>query len=223
MRYIANNRDAFTGYVAQLFANGKRVEQGLCGVFVRSIARIDDVGLDMLGEVVGRTGAAVPHHDHVDFHGQNVVDRVEQRFAFLDGTTRSRKIHDIGRQSFFGQFKREPGSGRIFEENVGNRNVAERRYFLDGAVDDLFKLTGCFENELNISFGQVFDAHQMADAEGLGHTSSRGVSGGKDNRRMAKPATATYLPLLWITIRGTNPDVELVDLDHVGTYVQSKK
>ena len=81
-----------------------------------------------------------------------------QRFAFFNGTAAGRKVNYIGRKAFFGKLKRKPGAGRIFEENVGNGNVAQRRYFFDRPVQYFFKMVRGLENKLHISFGNIFDS-----------------------------------------------------------------
>jgi len=56
------------------------------------------------------------HHQHVDFHGENIADGIAQGFPFGYGAPAARKIYDIGRKSFLGQFKGESGPGGVLKK-----------------------------------------------------------------------------------------------------------
>ncbi len=157
MQNVADDGDFLTLQIAQFLAHREGVEQGLGGVFVGAITGVNDIGRDAGREVMRRARTAVAHHDHVHFHRQNVVDRVEQRFTLGDGASRSRKVHNIRRKALFGEFEGKAGAGGVLEENVGDGNVAQGGDFLDRAIDDFLKLGSGIENRVNIRFVQILD------------------------------------------------------------------
>ena len=102
------------------------------------------------------------HHHHIHFHGEDVVHRVEQGFALAHAAAARGEIHRICAQTAFGQFKRNPGAGAAFKKQVSHRDIAQRRHFFDGPVDDFFEIIRRFEDEVDVIFGYVFDANQVA-------------------------------------------------------------
>lgn len=114
-------------------AQGIGIQQGLRGVFVRAVAGVDDLGGYVFRQEYARSGIGVAHDDHVDLHRQDVVDRVDQGFAFGDGGHGGRKIDHVGREAFFRQFKGGAGAGAVLEKEIGDRDTVERGDFLDGA------------------------------------------------------------------------------------------
>ena len=104
----------------------------------------------------------MPHHHHVHLHGEDVVHGVEQGFAFAHAAAAGGEVYGVGAQATFGQFKRNPGACTALKKQVGYRYITQRRYFLNRAVDDLFEIVRRFEDEMDIVFGYVFDADQVA-------------------------------------------------------------
>ena len=71
--------------VAQALTQAERVQQGLGGVFVRSIAGIDNGHVDFGCQELMGSGMGVTHHHHVHLHGQDVVDGVNEGLPFFHG------------------------------------------------------------------------------------------------------------------------------------------
>ncbi|EIM75124.1 hypothetical protein A3SI_14174 [Nitritalea halalkaliphila LW7] len=138
------------------------------GVLVGAIASVHDVRSDMLAEKMGGAGAAVPHDHHIHFHGQNIIYGIDERFSFFYGAIARGKIQNICRESFFRQLKTELGTGGVLKKDICDGDIAQGRDFFNGPIDDLLKVGGCFEDELDIGFGKAFDAEEVARAE-LGH------------------------------------------------------
>ena len=66
---------------ALLLAQGEGVEQGLGGMLVGAVARVDDGGAAVPGQEVRRPRGLVPDHDHVGVHGLEVLGGVEEGLA----------------------------------------------------------------------------------------------------------------------------------------------
>ena len=127
-------------------AHGECIEQGLGRVLVGAVAGVYDVGVNMAAQEMRCAGAGVAHHDHVHFHGQYIVYCIEQGFAFFNGAAAAAKVDYIGRESFFGQFKREPGTGRVFEKYIGNRDITQGRNLFNRSVENFFEFFSRFND-----------------------------------------------------------------------------
>jgi hypothetical protein len=79
---VADEEDFAPGQFAHRLAHGERVEQGLRGMGVVAVARIDHGGRCVLGNEGGNPGARVAHNHVVDFHRLHGFHRVEDRLAF---------------------------------------------------------------------------------------------------------------------------------------------
>ncbi len=161
MEDVADDRYFFSTDIAEFLTDRESIQQRLRGVFVSSVACIHDVRLDVACQKMRGTDAGMSHHDHVDLHRQDVVDGVEQRFAFFYRTVAGSEVDDIGRKAFLRQFERQSCAGRILEEHIRDRDIAQRWHFLDGSVDHIFEEVGRFKNEFDVLAGDVFDSQQM--------------------------------------------------------------
>ena len=81
MQHVADDADLDAFELAEVIAQREHVEQSLRRMLVRSVARVDDVRLDALGEKLRRAGRAVADDDHVDPHRLEIARRVDERFA----------------------------------------------------------------------------------------------------------------------------------------------
>jgi len=159
---VTNDGNFFASHFTESFPDGKGVEQGLGGVFVGAVASIYNIGWDTARKIDAGARSGVAHYHHVHLHGEDVVHRVEQGFTFAHAAAAGGKIDRIGAEAAFGQFKRNAGAGTAFKKEVGYRNITQGRDFFDRAVDDFFEIISRFEDELNVVFGDVFDADQVA-------------------------------------------------------------
>ena len=73
---------------AQFLADGEGVKQRLGRMFVDAVSGIDDRRGDMLGEEMRCAAGAMPHDDHIHFHGQDIVHGIEQGLALCGGGAR---------------------------------------------------------------------------------------------------------------------------------------
>ena len=99
------------GKCAQFLADGEGVKQRLGRMFVYTVAGVDDRRGDMLGEEMRRAAGAMPHDDHIHFHGQDIVYGIEQGLALCGGRPGSREVDGIGGKAFFGQLEGDAGPG----------------------------------------------------------------------------------------------------------------
>jgi len=159
---IANNGNFFACHIPEPFPDRKCIEQSLGGVFMRAVAGINDVGRNPAGKVNTGSGSRMSHHHHIYFHGEDIVHCIKQRFTFTYTAATGREVYGIGTETAFGQFERNPGTGTALKKQVSNRDIAQGRNFFDGAVDHLLKIIRRFEDELDVVFGDVFNADQVA-------------------------------------------------------------
>ena len=142
MQDIAHHQDFDTAEAPHLLTYGKGIQQGLGWVLVGPIAGIDNAGIDPVCQVATGTGMGMAHHQHIDFHGENIADRIAQGFTFGYGAPVARKIYDIGRKAFLGQFKGKSGPGGVLKKKVGDGQIPQRGNFAYRAIKDLQKLIG---------------------------------------------------------------------------------
>ncbi len=77
MQDVADNGNFLIGEVSKFFSHGVGVEQGLSRMFVGAVPGVNNVGVDMLGLEMGGAGGRMPDNDHIHFHRQDVIDRIE--------------------------------------------------------------------------------------------------------------------------------------------------
>ncbi|MCY1555084.1 hypothetical protein D9M68_917150 [compost metagenome] len=84
MEDIAHNYNFLSCYSAQFLTNGKSIQQGLGRMLMGAISGVHNLCFYMLTEKYACTGIGVPHHHHVDLHGKNVVDGINEGFSFTN-------------------------------------------------------------------------------------------------------------------------------------------
>src|SRR5690625_1793381 len=52
--------------------------------------------------------------------------------------------------SFFSQFKRDLGPGRIFKKKISNSDISKGRNSFDGTIDDLLEIVRRLQNQFDI-------------------------------------------------------------------------
>ena len=84
MHDVADDGDGQGIEIAFDPADGEHVQHGLGGVGVAAVAGIDDadVGRHMVGDKVGGAAFGMAHHEHIAVHGLQVIEGVQQGFAF---------------------------------------------------------------------------------------------------------------------------------------------
>ena len=79
---ITDDRHVQSGNRALPRLNGVKIEQRLSGVFVRSVARVDNAGAEALGEELRRSRRAMPQHDEVGMIRLQDLRGVLERLTF---------------------------------------------------------------------------------------------------------------------------------------------
>jgi hypothetical protein len=91
----------------------------------------------VVGDQVRCAAGRVPDDEHVGVHGHQIVDRVEQGFAFGGGRTRDVEVDDVRRQALGGDLEGRARACRILEEDVEDALAAQQGHLLDVPVGDL--------------------------------------------------------------------------------------
>jgi len=94
----------------------------------------------MIGKKPGSSARGVPHDHHIYLHGEDVVHRVNQRFAFRNGRTGGREVNNVCAKSLFSEFEGDSCAGRVFEKYVGYRSVPQGGHFLYRSLQYLLKI-----------------------------------------------------------------------------------
>ena len=118
-------------------ADGVAVEKSLRGVLVPAVACVDHGRVGPARHLPGNARGAVPHHDGVDAHGRDGLDRVPQRLALLHRRRRSREGHGVGREALGRGLEGEPGPGGVLEEEGDDGLAPQGGDPGDGPLADL--------------------------------------------------------------------------------------
>ena len=130
-------------------------------MLVLSIAGVDDVGRDAVGEELGGTGSAVADHHHVDPHRLQVARRVDQVLAFADRGRGARDVHRVRRESLLRELEGDARSCRGLVEQIDDGLAAKGRDFLDLSLADLLERLGDVEDGANLIGAQRLEAGQI--------------------------------------------------------------
>ncbi|MEY3782765.1 MAG: hypothetical protein RIS97_943, partial [Pseudomonadota bacterium] len=163
VQHVADDGDGEVGKVFFVVPDGEHVQQALRRVRMPAITGVDDVdvGGDVLGDQIRRTGFAVAHDENVGGHGAQIGDGVQKRLAFGGGGAGDVEVDDVGAQAFGGDLKRRAGAGRVFKKQVENAFAAQERDFFDLAVVDRDEVGRCIQNVRQGRFGQAFNRQQV--------------------------------------------------------------
>ena len=128
VRDVADDGDAQAFERRAVIEDGAGVEQRLGGVLVGAVAGVDDGGARQVArQEVGRAGSGVAHHDGVRAHGDERVQRIDERLA----------LGDAGAGGGDGDGVRAEALGGDFEAGAGARGGLEEE------VDDHAAFAGC--------------------------------------------------------------------------------
>ena len=128
---------------------------------VGAVARVDHAAFEMFGDEVLRTGGGVTHHHQIHLKRFDVAHGIEQCFTFAKAAHGSLHVDDVGAEPLFGEFKRDPGAGARFDEEVHDGHAAQRWHLLDLALRNLLELFGGVEDEGDLLGAQVIETEQV--------------------------------------------------------------
>jgi competence protein ComEC len=153
---------------AALLADGEDIEERLGGMLMRTVAGVDDAGLEKASEEMRGPGGAVPDNDDVGIHRLEVARRVPQRFPLLQRRSIRAEIDDVSGQPLGGEFEADPGARGRLDEQVDHRLAAQGGHSLDGPVSDGLETPGGVQNRDKFLGGQGLDIQQVAAVPGHG-------------------------------------------------------
>lgn len=153
---VAEDGDLLPVEGAEFIDKGEGVEQGLGGVGVGTVARIDDGNVDHFAQVVGGAGGRVAHDDDVGLKGLEVAGGIAEAFAFGKATGRSGDRDGVGREVLSGGFEGEAGAGAGLEKEVHHGASLEVGLFFMLLLECFLKRSGGLKNSLYLRPAERF-------------------------------------------------------------------
>ena len=92
---------------------------------MRAIAGVDDRDVEMAGDESRRARGGVAHDQAVGLHSVQILDRVEEGFAFFQAGSFGLEIHGVGTEAGRGGGEADARAGRVFEKGEGHRFATE--------------------------------------------------------------------------------------------------
>ena len=149
-------------------ADRQGVQQGLRGVFVPPVARVQDRAIHLLRQKVDRPGGSVPHDQKVRVHGVQGHGGVDQGFALFHRGIGDGHVHHVGTKPLSGEFKGRLGAGGRLKKQVDLGHARQRVGLFHRAavqVDIPFRKV---KDRGDLQRAKLLDPQKMAGAEGHG-------------------------------------------------------
>lgn len=137
MQHIADDHDALALDRTEALADGQRVEQGLGRMFVRAVARVDDIGSAAavlrgpFGQLLCCTRRGMTDDQGVGARRPQRQRGVAQRFPFGHRRSRRADVDHIGAHPFARHFEGNLGARRVLVEHRDDGAATERGQLLD--------------------------------------------------------------------------------------------
>src|SRR3990172_5168190 len=180
MEDVAHDRHREAVDPALLVAHGEQIEQRLRRVLVRPVARVDDGGLELVGDPLRNPRDGVPDDHGVRVHRVERARRVEDALVLLETRGARREVDHVRREALAGDLEARPRARARLEEEVHDGAAPQRRDLLHLALADLAHALGRVEDALDVAALEVFDAEQIpadhASPSGPTTTTSSGGS-----------------------------------------------
>ena len=122
---VADQADREVVEPALELANGKYIEQALRGVFVGTVAGVDDAAVQVLGQEVRGAGRGMPDHHDVHAHGLDILGRVDECFAFAEAGAAGGEIESVCAEPASRQAEAGASARRGLEEQVDHDLAGE--------------------------------------------------------------------------------------------------
>ena len=134
--------------VTQVLTQGKSIEQRLSGMFVRSIPRVNHVGIHPVGvcQPMRSPRHRVPNDHCIRTHGGKRQRGVFQTLAFAHARTLGGKVDDVSREALCRSLKRDAGTRGVFKEQVHDRAPTQGGHLFNRHIRDASQLLGRIEN-----------------------------------------------------------------------------
>ncbi len=194
VQHVADDGDPASGQVtfalAQVAAHREGVEQGLRGVLVRAIPRVDHRAADpaAVGEPVRRAAGAMAYDDGVGAHRLEGEGGVLEALALGHARAFGGEVDDVGRESFCGRLEGDPGAGGVLEEEVDDGPAAQRGQLADRAVGQPGQLLRSVEHEDRVVAAEVSRRDQVLLHRGSSPVVGAGFTVGDEARRPGRRA-----------------------------------
>ena len=152
---VADDRDAQSVEAVaarQPGADRVAVEQRLRGVLMPAVAGVHDRRVRPACHQLGRTARSVAHHEGVDAHRGDRLDRVAQALALVHAARRDGEVHHVGAQPARRGVEAGAGAGRVLEEQVHDGLAAQRRHLGHRSLVDLDHVIGELEQVMDLGW-----------------------------------------------------------------------
>ena len=119
--------------------------------------------IEMRRDQVRRARLRVAHDKHVSVHRDQVVHRVEQRFALRRRRHADVEIDHVRGEPLGGNLERSARARRVFEEQVEYRLATQQRHLLHFPFGDRSERLGGVENMADHVGREAFERQQMRE------------------------------------------------------------
>ncbi len=184
--------------------NGEGIQQGLGGVLVHPVARVDDRGSSPIGHIGGGAGTGVSDHHDVGVHRVQGGDRVAQGLPLAGAGGGPAHVHDVGPQPLAGQLEGAAGAGGGLEEEVEDGLAAQGGDLADGSLGHQKEGLGQLQDSLRRWSCEALDAEQVTQAVFTHGFGSRG-GGGVVGHEMGRATTTVRWPSDSTSTRSFSP------------------
>ena len=140
--------------------NGARIEQRLGGMFVGSIAGVDDGSGKMPRQEVRRAGSLVAHHDGVGPHGRQRVQGIHQRFALGNAGPRGGNGNRIRPQALGRDLETGARARGSLVKQVHDHLPAQRVQLLQRLALNGLEILGARQQRLDFVAPEFLDSEQ---------------------------------------------------------------
>ena len=199
MQDVADDGDAQPAEIRALHAaDSEHVQHGLRRMGMAAVAGVDDADVrgHVPGDEVGGTGLGVPHHEHVDVHGLQVAQGIEQRLALYRAGGVDIDVEHVGRQALGRQLEGGAGTGAGLEEQIDDGLAAQQRDLLDGLLGHARKGFGSVQNIRHQLAAEALDGQKVAQPALCVHLQVAGFHAGFCSSRVrgSGPVSLTCSP-----------------------------
>src|SRR5271156_906737 len=161
---VAKNHDTQALQFSFTIADGKRVKQGLGGMFVRAVTCVHDRNAETLGDKFRSARGTVANHDAVWAHGFQRPKRIEQRLALFQAGRFGLQIHGVRAQASRSGGEADARTRGILEKRQRDSFAAQSGQFFQRVTVEFLEWLGLIENKRYLLAGEVFDSKQVLQA-----------------------------------------------------------
>ncbi len=168
MSHVAENEQGFAReFSAPRLTQRKSVQQGLCGVGMPAIPRIDHGTAQPFGQKLGRAAAGITQYHHIGIHGLEGKGGILEGFAFLDtGAGLAQRVR-VGGKALARDIKRCLGARAVFRKEQHDGLALKGGNFFDRAAVDLMETAGGVQQVHDFVHGQPADVEEVFMRPGM--------------------------------------------------------